>query len=64
MAGRKVFTVSWPSGLNVRKSPSRSAPILRVLRDGEKVNVNTAVETPEGWKALRDGGFVMSDYLK
>lgn len=50
--------------MNVRESPSRSAEVLRVLKHGEKIVVDNAAETPEGWKALQDGGFVMSGYLK
>ena len=64
MAPRKNYTVAAKNGLNVRKTPSKSAPVLRVLTPGTKVTVNNAAETPEGWKALRDGGFVMSEYLK
>lgn len=61
---RKNYTVDSETGLNVRESPSRSAEVLRVLKHGEKIVVDNAAETPEGWKALQDGGFVMSGYLK
>ena len=64
MAGRKNYTVNSEPGLNVRETPSRSASVLRVLKHGEKIAIDNAAETPEGWKALRDGGFVMSEYLK
>lgn len=64
MAPRKNYTVAAKTGLNVRKAPSKSAPVLRVLTPGTKVTVINAAETPEGWKVLRDGGFVMSEYLK
>ena len=64
MAPRRSYTVAAKNGLNVRKSPSKSAPVLRVLMPDAKVTVNNAAETPEGWKALRDGGFAMSEYLK
>lgn len=64
MAPRRNYTVAAKIGLNVRKTPSKSAPVLRVLVPGEKVIINPAAETPEGWKALRGGGFVMFQYLK
>lgn len=64
MAGRKNYTVNSEPGLNVRAEPSRSASVLMILKDGEKIVVDNAAETPEGWKALRDGGFVMSEFLK
>lgn len=64
MAPRKNYTVAAKNGLNVRKSPSKSAPVLRVLTPGAKVTVDNAAEVPEGWKALKTGGFVMADYLK
>lgn len=64
MAGRKNYTVDSKPGLNVRAEPSRSARVLKILSDGERIVVDNAAETPEGWKALRDGGFVMSEYLK
>ena len=64
MAARKTYSVSSSTGLNVREKPSRTARVLRVLPEGEKVAVDKAAETPEGWKALRGGGFVMSEFLK
>ena len=64
MAGRKNYTVNSEPGLNVRAKPSRSAPILSILKDGEKIAIDNAAEVPDGWKALRDGGYVMAEYLK
>lgn len=57
------MTVCSKPGLNVRAEPSRFAPVLRVLSDGEKIVIDNAAESPKGWKALRDGGFVMAAYL-
>ena len=64
MAGRKNYTVVSKPGLNVRAEPSRSAQVLKILGDGERIVVDNAAVTPQGWKALRDGGFVMSEYLR
>lgn len=64
MAARKTFTVDSAPGLNVREAPSRTARVLRILRHGEKAVIDPAAVVPAGWKALRDGGFVMSAYLK
>ena len=64
MAGRKKYAVNSASGLNVREKPSRSARILYILKDGETVMVKNTAETPEGWKELQTGGFVMAQYLK
>lgn len=64
MAARKTYSVSSPTGLNVREKPSRTARVLRVLQEGEKVAVDKAAEVPDGWKALRDGGYVMTEFLK
>ena len=64
MAGRKNYTVDSKPGLNVRAEPSRSARVLKILKDGDKIAVDNTAEVPDGWKALRDGGYVMTEYLK
>lgn len=64
MAERKTFTVNTNGrGLNVRKAPSKDAPIVGILRDGEKVAVNSKAEAPDGWKAINGEGYVMTEYL-
>ena len=60
----KTFTVDSPPGLNVRRFPLKDAQILRVLRDGEKVAVENGADTPDGWKALQGGGYVVEKYLR
>lgn len=64
MAARKNYTVNSKTGLNLRESPSRSARVIRVLKDGEKVTADNAVEAPDGWKAVKGGGYVMTEFLK
>ncbi len=67
MAARKTFTVetSTPQHkLNVRENPSLEARILRQLAYGEKVKIDPKADTPEGWKAVEGGGFIMSKYIK
>ena len=66
MAGRKNYAVATEGrGLNVRKYPTKTAPVIRVLSDGEKIAVDNTVEVPSGWKKLLgDDGFVMAEFLK
>lgn len=59
-----VAIVHSASGLNVRKSPTLSAPVLRVLKDGAEIVLDTKSEAPMGWIALAGGGFVMAQYIK
>lgn len=58
------YTVTTDSWLNVRMKPSLKSRVIRELQDGDEVTVDNSVETPEGWKALRGGGFVMAEYLR
>lgn len=65
MAVKKTYTVSTNGrGLNVRKEPDVSAPVVKILVDGTKVVIGSTADTPKGWKSLKDGGFVMAEYLK
>lgn len=65
MAKRVNYIVNAPSGrLNVRESPSLDAKILATLGTGAKVRVDPKAVTPDGWKAVEDGGFVMAEFLK
>lgn len=59
---KPVFTVNSAPGLNLRQSPTLDAPVLRVLKDGEKIEIDPAVEI-EGWAAVSGGGFVMKKYI-
>lgn len=64
MAKRANYIVNAPLGrLNVRENPSLDAKILSTLETGAKVKINPSAKTPEGWKAVDGGGFVMVDYL-
>lgn len=65
MAKRANYIVNAPLGrLNVRESPSLDARIISTLETGAKVKVNPNAETPDGWKAVEGGGFVMTEYLE
>ena len=64
MAVRKTYTVSYEGGLNLREKPSKDSNILAVLPHGEKVTIDTAKDVPEGWTAVKSGGFVMKEFLK
>lgn len=64
MAARKNYTVAYEGGLNLRAKPSKDSNVLAVLAFGAKVTVDPTVETPDEWLAVKDGGYVMSAYLK
>lgn len=64
MAERKNYTVSYEAGLNLRAKPSKDAKVLAVLPFKTKVVIDTAKETPEGWVAVKTGGYVMKEFLK
>ena len=65
MAKRVNYIVAAPKGrLNVRESPSLNARILSTLETGAKVRIDPNADAPEEWKALEDGGFVMSEFLE
>lgn len=64
MAIKKNFVVNTERGLNLRAKPSKKAAVLKVIPYGEKVIVDHDVEAPEGWFAVKDGGFVMKEFLK
>ena len=65
MAKRANYIVNAPLGrLNVRESPSLDARILSTLETGAKVKINPSADTPEGWKAVVGGGYVMTDFLE
>ena len=64
MAVKKNFVVNAERGLNLREQPDKKAKIMRVLGFGEKVVVDHDKDVPEGWIAVKDGGFVMKEFLK
>lgn len=59
----KTVTVRSASGLNLREAPAYDAPVLRVLRDGEKLTVNADEGTHPGWLYADGGGYVMARYV-
>jgi len=65
----KAMVVHAPNGLNLRRGPSTSRSIVRVLANGERVTLITSprdTETP-GWAAVKTAqgrGFVMTEYLR
>lgn len=64
MAKRVNYTVTAPLGrLNVREKPSMNARVLSTIETGAKVRINPNADTPDGWKAVENGGFVMADFL-
>lgn len=66
MAGRKTYTIDATgyAGLNLREQPSMDSEVIKLLENGAKVIIDPEIEAPEGWVAIKDGGYVMSEYLK
>lgn len=64
VAATTTATVRYTYGLNVRENPDTGARVLRVLKDGEQIEVNGNVTAPNGWVAVMGGGFVMEQYLQ
>lgn len=61
---KRTFTVKTEkSGLNLRGKPSVVAQILRLIPNGEKVTTCPEIEAPEGWVAVKGGGYVMKKFL-
>lgn len=56
-------TVHSAPGLNLRQHPALNAPVLRVLKDGEQITLDSTIEAPGGWLAVAGGGFVMAQYV-
>lgn len=46
--------------LNVRRCPKLTAPVERVLKNGEDVEI---LETIEGWYRI-DGGYIKAEYVE
>lgn len=66
-AQRRIYTVNTTDEryrLNVREEPSLSARVIAHFSYGEKVRIDPKADTPDGWKAVESGGFVMAQYLK
>lgn len=59
-----VLKVHSEPGLNVRQLPASNAPILRVLKNGEEIGVDSTKESAGGWIAILGGGYVMAKYVK
>lgn len=65
MAKRVNYIVNAPLGrLNIRENPDLSARIVSTLESGAKVRIDPNADTPDGWKALEGGGYVMFDFLE
>lgn len=65
MAARKIYIVNAPLGrLNIRENPSLDARILSTIETGANVRIDPKANTPEGWKAVESGGFVMAEFLE
>ena len=60
----KKWVVSPENGLNLREEPSLNAKILKILDWNTRVEVDSNVDAPDGWIAIKGGGFVMKQFLK
>lgn len=65
MGVRKNFTVETKKrGLNLRKEPSMSGEILSLLPNGSNVTIDPTATVPEGWVAVKGGGYCKREFLK
>lgn len=64
MANKKWYTVISETGLNLREKPSKKANILKVFSWNDRIEADNSVEAPDGWIAVKAGGFVMKEFLK
>lgn len=64
MAVKKWYTVNAEHGLNLREKPNKKANILKVLQNNVRIEADNSVDAPDGWIAIKGGGFVMKAFLK
>lgn len=64
MAIKKWYVVISEHGLNLREQPSKKAKILKVFDWNDRIEADNSVKAPEGWIAIKGGGYVMRAYLK
>lgn len=64
MANKKWYVVTAEKGLNLREMPTKRSKVLKVLRLDERIEADNSVEAPEGWIAVKNGGYVMRNFLK
>lgn len=62
-AKKKTYTVAYKYGLNLRENPSTESNILKVLPYGETVEPAPKADSPDGWLAVKGGGYVMKEFL-
>ena len=62
---RKNVTVSTQrAGWNLREAPTKESAIIRLIPNGEKITIDPEIEAPDGWVAVKDGGYVMREFLQ
>ncbi len=64
MAVKKWYVVIPENGLNLREAPSKDANILKVLNQNTRIEADNTANAPDGWIAIKGGGFVMKQFLK
>jgi len=66
MSAKKWYVVTSKTGLNLRESPSLEAKILSVLKFDDRIEADNSKleETPEDWLPVKDGGYVMREFVK
>ena len=57
----KLYTVTYPHGVNLRAEPSKEAAIIKVLPCGATVTEQED-EAPAEWMSV-EGGYVMREFL-
>jgi hypothetical protein len=64
MAVKKWYVVTAENGLNLRESPSLKANILKVFDWNDRIEADNSIKAPDGWIAIKGGGFVMRQFVK
>ena len=63
-SGLAAYSVAYPHGLNLRAEPRKTAAVLRIMPHGERVEIDAGKDSPEGWAAVKGGGWCMVEYLE
>lgn len=63
-APRRKYTVIGDTWLNVREEPSKDSKVIAKLNPGDTVTVEPKADAPLGWFALKDGGYVMGEFIE
>ena len=63
-APRKKYTVRTNSWLNIREEPTKESKVIGKLFNGDAITIEPKAEVPVGWFMLKDGGYVMAEFVE